>query len=46
MAILRTFCTRCERPVYLGSDDAQRCPVCATPLASIKIEAELSTADR
>lgn len=27
-----TFCTVCQRTVYLGEDDATACPVCSTPL--------------
>ncbi|HEX2057221.1 MAG TPA: hypothetical protein VHI71_02535 [Actinomycetota bacterium] len=27
-----SFCTVCQRTVYVGEDDTQVCPVCSTPL--------------
>ncbi len=29
-----SFCTVCQRTVYVAEDDAQVCPVCSTPLLS------------
>lgn len=31
-----SYCTVCQRTVYVAEDDAQACPVCSTPLLAAK----------
>jgi ribosomal protein S27AE len=34
MAILNSFCPRCERAVYLSAEENKVCPVCSGPVAA------------
>jgi hypothetical protein len=32
---ITSFCTSCQRTVYIEEDDTQVCPVCSTPLLEV-----------
>jgi rRNA maturation endonuclease Nob1 len=32
---ITSFCTSCQRTVYIEEEDTQVCPVCSTPLLEI-----------
>jgi hypothetical protein len=38
---LTTFCTTCQRTVYIAEDDTNVCPVCSSPLlATVEVGEE------
>ena len=44
---ITSFCTSCQRTVYIEEEDTQVCPVCSTPLLEVvpKMEEVADEAD-
>ncbi len=40
---ITSFCTSCQRTVYIKEDDTHVCPVCSTPLLEIVPKMEEAT---